>query len=208
MSAATATDLTQWSSVLLGGLQSPGTIPRGGVKGFKRETGWDIKSGKGAKGATLTLKDQPPCKGSFTIQLIGPGGFYADGTASTDFALWDNFVAEVLTSETSTQQQASGISIYYPGLASIGLSVVVVAHYTGPEHAGKGLYNCTIDLIEWSPPPKASIVATVAGEGPDAVTPGTPRTFGPATTRALANQQAVQQAAAAAAQGPATQGPF
>ena len=208
MSAATATDLGQWESFVLGGIPSPGTIARGGVKGFKRETGWDIKAGKGTKGATLTLKDQPPCRGSFTIQLIGPGGFYSDGSQSLDFDLWDSFVSGVLASETAQQQQASGLSLYYPGLASLGLSVVVVAHYTGPEHAGKGLYHCTIELIEWSPPPPVSNVATVSSEKADAPEPGTPVPVDPRVAAKQAQLASTQQAAAAAAQGPGFQGPF
>ena len=55
-----------WVAFTLKGISSPGTIPKGGVKGFKRQTGWDKKKGKGTRGATLTLTSQPPVEGSFT----------------------------------------------------------------------------------------------------------------------------------------------
>ena len=200
---ATATDVNQWLSFTLAGLQSPGTIPRGGIKGFKRETGWDIKKGKGVKGATLTLTSQPPCHGSITLQLIGPGGFYADGTPSTDFAQWDTFVAEVLTSETAAQQQAQGLAIYYPGFASINLTSVVVAHFTGPEHVGKGLYTVAIDLIEWTPPPPVSVVSTVSSQKQDSDS-GAPAK--PQDPRIVAAQQRLA-AAQASTQGPGFVGP-
>lgn len=162
----TPTELNSWMWFFLGGMPSPGTIPRGGVKGFARETGWDKKKGKGTKGATLTLTTQPPVEGIFTLQLIGPGGFYAWGGPSTDFAQWDNFVARVL-SITPEKQQAEGLAFYYPGFASIGLTTVVVKKYSPPEHMGKGLYHANIELIEWQPPPPVSIVSTASTKKPD-----------------------------------------
>ena len=152
--------INNWLFFKLGGLYSPGTIPRGGIKGFRRQTGWDKKAGKGTKGATLTLKDQPPCEGSIIMQLIGPGGYYANGLASQDFANWDEFVVGVL-SIPAQQQQAQGLSLFYPQFLSIDLTTVVVADYTGPEHMGRGLYHAEVKLIEWQPPPDVSIVSTV-----------------------------------------------
>jgi hypothetical protein len=151
-------NLTQnaWNFFTLSGVSSPGTIPRGGIKGFKRETGWDIKKGKGTQGATLTLKDKPPCEGSITVQLL----------TAQDFTDWDNFVQAVL-SIPEQNQQASGLAIYHPSFSSIGLTTVVVKHYTGPEEQKAGLYFATIAFIEWAQPPAQSIVATVATTAPD-----------------------------------------
>lgn len=142
-----------WIYYVLAGQTSPGTIPnRGGIRGFKRETGWDIKHGKGTQGATLTLKTLPPVEGSIDHQLI----------TDNDFANWDSFVINKL-SISPAKQKAAGLSIYYPGFASIGLTAVVVKHYTGPVHQGKGLYIATVEYIEWSKPPATSIVSTVTG---------------------------------------------
>jgi hypothetical protein len=145
-----------WIYFLLSGVQSPGTIARNGIKGFKRETGWDVKAGKGVRGATLTLKNMPPCEGSIVLQLV----------TAADFTAWDAFVSAVLAIPIESQQ-ADGLSIFYPQFASIGLTTVVVKHFTGPEYQGKGLYHATIEIIEWSPPPNVSIVATVASTSPD-----------------------------------------
>lgn len=145
-----------WHKFQLKGQDSPGTITKGGHKGFKRETGWDVKKGKGTQGATLTLKDQPPAKGSFTLQLITP----------QDFADWDAFVLNVLSLDAK-QQQAQGLAIYYPGLSSIGVTAVVVAHYTAPEHMGKGMYHVTVDLIEWTSPPPVNVTSTASSTATD-----------------------------------------
>jgi hypothetical protein len=136
------------------------------MKGFKRETGWDKKRGKGVQGATTTQIGAPPCDGSIIIQLIGPGGIKADGSGSNDFADWDFFVLNALYLSV-TQQQAAGLSIFHPMFASIGLTSVVVEWYTGPEYMGKGLYQCEIKVLEWQPPPPKNTVATVKSQKTD-----------------------------------------
>lgn len=163
---STVTDVNVWQYARILGVPTPGTIPRGGIKGFDRETGWDVKKGKGVQGATLTLISQPPCEGSILLQLIGPGGFYADGQASTDFAQWDQFVSLVLM-QSPASQKASGLAIFHPQLQSIGINAVVVQKFSGPMHVGKGLYHATIHLIEWTPPPKVNITSTPASVAPD-----------------------------------------
>ena len=180
--SATVTQVNDWQYVKLGGVNTPGTIPRGGLTGFKRETGWDKKKGKGTKGATLTLTSQPPCEGEVVLQLIGPGGFYSYAGASTDFAQWDAFVAAVLAI-SPTQQQAYGLAIYHPAFSSIGLTSVVVEWWTPPEHVGKGLYIVKMKLCEWQQPPPVSIAKTVAAQqpdkdAPDAIPPIDPRLKG------------------------------
>lgn len=191
---ATVTDVNLWTYFTLSGVPSPGSIPKGGVRGFKRQTGWDIKRGKGTKGATLTLKDRPPCEGTITLQLVGPGGLNADGSPSSDFQLWDLFVAAVL-SFPAEKQAAKGLSIFYPQFASIDLTDVVVKHFTGPEHVGKGLYTVQIELIEWTPPPAVSIVSTVAATAPDNATPDQVPKQDPRIAALQAQIAAAQQAA-------------
>jgi hypothetical protein len=140
----------------LKGVSSPGSIPKGGVKGFARKTGWDEKKGKGTQGATLTLTSQPPAKGSFILQLIN----------DQDFTNWDNFVSQVLSIDVKVQQ-AQGLAIFYPAFSSIGLTTVVVESYTAPEHQGKGMYHVEIHLIEWQQPPAANITSTPSSTAPD-----------------------------------------
>jgi hypothetical protein len=179
----------------INGVVTPGTIPRGGVKGFKRETGWDEKRGKGTKGATLTLSSAPPCHGSILLQLIGPGGVYANGQPSTDLADWDIFVAQVL-SIAPTQQQAQGLAIFYPLFLAINLTSVVVKHYSPPEYMGRGMYHAEIELIEWVQPPPVSVVSTVQATKVDTSgnSPALPPPEDPRLTQAKANFAAASQA--------------
>lgn len=145
-----------WIRAMLSGVSTPGTIGRDGMKGFKRKTGWDVKAGKGTAGATLTLKDAPPVEGIVTVQLF----------TDQDFSDWDSFVSAVLAIPV-TDQQADGLAWYYAGHQSIGLTAVVVKYYEGPIHVGRGMYHGVFELLEWSPPPAASIVKTVAATLPD-----------------------------------------
>lgn len=156
--AATLSDTPEnsWLYARISGIPTPGTIPKGGMRGFRRETGWEEKKGKGSQGATLTKVSAPPVKGTVTLQLYVP----------QDFSDWDAFVASVLTVDQG-EQAAAGLQWYYPGHNSIGLVSVVIASYTGPELVGAGIYHATIDVIEWAQPPAQSIVSTVATTLPD-----------------------------------------
>lgn len=145
-----------WSFFRLQGMRSPGSIPRGGVRGFERETGWEKRAGKGTQGATLALVTAPPCEGTFTLQLF----------SVQDFKDWDNFVKLVLSIDPA-KQKAEGLSIYYPGFAAVGLTDVVVEKYGIPQHQGKGLYTVEIKLIEWLQPPPDNITSTVANTASD-----------------------------------------
>ena len=156
-----------WTFITLDGEDSPGTIPKGGIKGFRRETGWDKQAGKGTKGATLILKSQPPAEGTITFQLFCRPG----ETTSQDFTDYDSFASKVLSIDP-VKQKAEGLSIFYPGFAGIKLTRVVVGWYTGPEHQGKGLYHVTVQLIEWQQPPPVSIVSKVSKTAP--ALPATP----------------------------------
>lgn len=154
----------QWMFFTLNGVNSPGTIALGGMKGFKREVGWDEKKGKGTQGATLTLVSMPPIKGSITLNLIN----------DDDFFLWSVFVSTVLAI-TPKQQQAQGLKIYHPAFEFLAppLTTVVVKHWTIPEEqGGKRKYQVHIEMIEWQQPPPTSVVSTVAGSKADQNPPG------------------------------------
>lgn len=175
-----------WMFFTLAGVNSPGTIALGGVHGFKRETGWDIKKGKGTQGATLTLKDVPPVEGKFILNLI----------TDVDFANYDTFVLQVL-SISPTIQKAQGLTIFYPALSSIGLTQVVVKHYTAPHEAGKRKYQVEIEILEWQPPPASSVVSTASATKPDGSakgpTPQDPRIAALQAQIAALNHQSVPE---------------
>lgn len=153
-----------WMFFTLNGVHSPGTIALGGMKGFKRNQGWDKKKGKGTQGATLTRTTIPPAEGTFTLNLI----------TDDDFAAWANFVAQALAIDAK-QQQEQGLNVYHPAFEylSPALTTVVVEDYTIPmEHGGKRKYQVEIKLCEWQQPPPKSVVSTVAGSKPDQNPPG------------------------------------
>jgi hypothetical protein len=176
-----------WMTYMFGGVMSPGTIPVGGIKGFRRETGWDIKKGKGTRGATLTLKDMPPCEGSILSQLF----------TEQDIGYWDDFVAAILSIPV-TQQQADGIAIYHPSFVAIQLTAVVVKHFLPIEYMGKGMYHAGVELIEWHQPPPVSIVKTVSAVKPDLPGGDAPPQQSPRNAQRFAQIAATEAAAAAA----------
>jgi hypothetical protein len=144
-----------WLYPQIGGQFCPGTLLPGeqGLKGFERKTGWDIKAGKGTKGATLTLKDLPPVKGTITMRLL----------TANDLADYDSFVANVLSTDNE-DQQAEGLSYFYPGHMGIGLTTIVIEGWKLQPMRG-GVLHLVIDVIEWSQPPATSIVSTVVSTG-------------------------------------------
>lgn len=150
-----------WTYLVLAGERSPGVIENGGIRGFHRETGWDVKKGKGAQGATLTLVTRPPCKGSVTFILWEPG----------HFVQWGFFSTKVLTYAPTKQggQAISAVDIHHPSLADLGISKVVIHKVSPIMHRGRGLYSVTVDFIEWIPPPPVSVAKTVASSktGPE-----------------------------------------
>jgi hypothetical protein len=145
-----------WLTFSLSNIPCPGTIVPGGVKGFKRKTSVDAKAGKGSVGATLTVTGLPPARGTITIQLL----------TAADLAAWDSFVASVLSVSVADQQKLGGLAIYYPAFASIGLNAVIVDDYGPPEYV-RGKLQVEISMIEFAPPPNASLVTTPVSVAPD-----------------------------------------
>jgi len=157
-----------WHVVYITGQPSPGVIDVDGIEGFDRETGWDIKAGKGSQGATLTLKSKPPSQGKIRFLAWLP----------QHFEEWVAFVPLLKYQPDKSQDQA--LEIYHPALADVGIISVVVHKLGLFRHVGRGKYTRTIEFIEWTPPPKTSIVTTptranvsspknVPGEPPDPI---------------------------------------
>lgn len=141
-------DAASFHFITIGGKRSPGIIARGGIQGFGRKTGWDVKEGKGQQGATLTRKSAPPAQGSITFQL---------GT-SQQFTDWRLF--EAMLTYAPGKDGKGAFDIYHPFLAIKNINAVVVDEISPFTHVGKGLYEVTLSLIEYLPPPPTSIVKT------------------------------------------------
>lgn len=134
-----------WDVVKIGGDLSPGLCK---LSGFKREFGWQIKKGKGAKGSTVTLNEYPPVEGTITFQLWEP----------EHWDQWENFGAHF--AYDPTKKPIAALEIYHPSLDDIGIRTVVCKSIGAVEHMGNGLYQIVVTLIEYNPPPKAAAVAT------------------------------------------------
>ena len=138
-----------WDTISVGGVTSPGVIPKGGVSGFKREHEWDVKKGKGAAGATLTYVQRPPAKGSIKFYLVTP----------QHFSDWETFALQFKYDPTKKNPQA--VDVFHPALAQIDVkSCVTTALGTVQAEGDEGLYAVTVELEEYFPPPKKSAVGT------------------------------------------------
>jgi hypothetical protein len=138
-----------WCHVWIGDVRAPGFLKRGGLQGFDRKTEWDVKKGKGAKGATLSLIQQPPAEGSFTFMI----------NSEEVFQQWAFFLP-LLRYDEQTGTAADAVDIYYPALAELGIRHVVTKQVGPLVHVGAMLYERTIEFIEWRPVPPLSIVST------------------------------------------------
>lgn len=149
------TDPQSWDVALIAGVPTPGLIPQGGIV-FDREHKWDVKVGKGTDGATQTYVGKPPAEGKLTLQFW----------TAAHFAAWDAFSALLLTYD-ATKQTPTPATIYHPSLVPLRISAVVVKKIGNVQHVGHLLYEVKIDLLEYTPPPKSSAVATPTGAAND-----------------------------------------
>lgn len=138
----------EWDFVRIGGIPSPGKCD---VSEFKRAFEWDVKKGKGVLGGTVTFVGKPPAKGSVKFFLW----------TDSHFSQWATF--RNLLKYDPTKKQAQAVDIYHPSFADIGIHSVVVESIGNIVHEGAQLYSCTVEFIEYNPPPKKSAVSTPSG---------------------------------------------
>lgn len=141
-----------WQAIEIGGVEF--AAPDHGlivVSGFKRDYGWDIKKGKGVKGATLTLNEFPPAEGKFVFSFWEP----------SQFANWKSFREQFRYDPP--KKPGGPVSVYYPSLDDLGIVSIVCKSITALEHQGKGLWTSTVEAIEYLPPPPSPAVVTASG---------------------------------------------
>jgi hypothetical protein len=143
---------TQWDSIQLGGVTSPGICE---VGEFKRGFEWDIKKGKGTLGATITFVGRPPAKGSIKFILWEAAHFVA----------WDSFIPQF--KYDPTKQSVQAVEIYHPSLAFIDLTQVVTENIGNVIHEGGNRFSITIELLEYFPPPAQSATSTPTMANPN-----------------------------------------
>ena len=147
--------------VTIAGIDSPGLAQ---VQSINRSYQWDVKVGKGAFGSTTTFTGRVPAEFSVLFTLW----------RSAHFAQWSRFVKRLkydptkirYNIETRWVSGVDAVGIYHPSLAQLDIKSVVVKKINGISHKGKGVYETSIEFLEWFPPPKISVVATPASSTP------------------------------------------
>jgi hypothetical protein len=169
-----------WDTVILGGnIQSPGYCT---WSGWKRMNQWDKKRGKGIRGSTQTLAQQPEASGEFVFHLWDNGTLQ---TGHNHFAEWDNFVTLLSYDPTKTKPQA--VNIAHPALATMVPPITsVVIEEVGPlTHEGDGMYTITVKMSEFFPAPPQNAVATPTSSKDSPPGPTKPGQSPPAAQDAL-----------------------
>jgi len=126
--------------VVLGGVTSPGKVK---ISGHDLEAKWDVKTAAGQKGATTTLKEQPPRVVTCVFTL----------TDEDDFDAWPAFQAQIESTINGATPKA--LDIYHPDLASQRITSVCQGKIGGAVHDGKGGQTRTVTFQEYFPPKKA-----------------------------------------------------
>ena len=129
-----------WDVITVAGVASPGKCD---VSDCKTAYDWDVKKGKGVRGATVTFLGRPPAKFHITFQLW----------TAAHFAAWDAF--RPLFKYDPAKKQPNAIDIYHPALADIEISSVVCEGIGTIIHKGGQLYELVIDFLEYLPPVKS-----------------------------------------------------
>lgn len=138
--------------VEIDGEENPGIIAPSGITGFKRETEWEVKKGKGTKGGTATLTQLPPAKGAIKFLLWEPEHFEA----------WDSTFRKRFKYDP-TKKTANAVDIFHPTLAKQDIHSVVTENI-GPETPeGQGLWSITVELLEYLPAPKKTVTTSPDG---------------------------------------------
>jgi hypothetical protein len=136
-----------WDFVLVGQTLSPGLAE---VGKWVRKHDFQIKSGKGTVGATVTFIQKPPAQGTIKFKLWLPEHFVA----------WETF--RKLLKYDPTKKVVQAIDLWHPSLADIDIKSVVVTDIGNmmPETMGSGLWSCEVSFLEYFPPGKKSAVST------------------------------------------------
>lgn len=143
------TNPNAWMFLLVENQPTPGWITA--MEGFSLKTGWDVKTGKGAKGASITLTNQPPSKGSITWTVSRP----------IHFTAWAEFLPK-FKYQPDKNSSTNAVAVYHPALADVGVTSVIVEEIGIWRHMGRMRYERKINFIVWTPPPTISIVSTPA----------------------------------------------
>ncbi len=139
---ATSTNFPSVNSFTLIGYTMPGKwILQDATKKF----GWQIQQGYALSGAVVYPKGDELIVAKFKGQIWN----------NTDMATFIDIRKRLLTKPTFSKGAAIGdqaFGIDHPELKAMGVTAVVVAEITPLKDAGGGLWECTVDLLQYRPP--------------------------------------------------------
>lgn len=131
--------------VVIGGMTTPGIATVGAPSPAYK---WDVKSGPGTSGGTITYQGNPPR--SFTIEVTI--------WQKEHFGQLDELRAMIAPAEKGLEPPAYDIA--HPSLSKVGIRSVVCEDFPPESKNGKGLWKTSIKFIEYRPAKKRSVVST------------------------------------------------
>lgn len=139
----------------IGGVDTPGVIPPGGLEGWDLVFGWDAKAGKGLNDATITDKGDEPPTGKIKWQIWRRG----TGNDPNDFADDDAFYTMLVDAKNNKK----ALDITHPIVNQARVTAVVPKVIGGLKDEGTGLFTRTVEFLKWVPQPTAATGGTPAG---------------------------------------------
>ncbi len=128
------------------------------ISGFDRESEWDVKKGKGTKGATLTYVQNPPVEGEIEFFLWDDGRL---GTGHNHFEEWATFSA--LLETDPSKKKPEGLPIFHPFLADRGINAVICLKIGTITRSRELMFSVKCKFLEYTTPPKKSVFGTASG---------------------------------------------
>jgi len=164
-------------SIKLGEVRSPGKVK---LSGHNRTIKWDVKSGNGQAGASITKQGVELTKFKATFSIMRDLSQGID-----DYSAWPAF-AELIWS-TVRGQVPKALDIYHPELAANDIKSVVLADM-GPmvDTDRTGESSITVEFLEYAPPVKTG--GTAKGSAAKAPKPNDPNAAANAELAALRQQ--------------------
>lgn len=127
----------------IGGVLTPGAIPKGGVADWAIISDWDVKKGKGQKDAIITDKGDPPPTGKIKYQVWR----YGVNGDPNDFADDEAFVLMMLAARKNKQ----ALDIVHPIVNQLEVTSVVAKSIGQLVDESGGLWTRTIEFLKWVP---------------------------------------------------------
>lgn len=130
-----------FESIVVAGQASPGVV----TVEFERAIGWDVKKGKGQKGATITRTGEGPAEITCTFLLVRD-----DAEGVDDVAEWPEF--EALLRSSISGATPKPLDFYYPDTIEQDITSIVLKSIGSPKRDGKGGETRVVKLLEYRPP--------------------------------------------------------